>query len=96
MSDTSQETFGTRKKAMLRDIVDELHLCTLIVAYNVHFEWYNQGKTIVNQLIPKLIRQSTYAAYKLKHPDSPFKPDSLKDKLCESLKELKTRTSNEE
>lgn len=44
VSDTSQETSRTRKKALSREIVDELHLWMLIVAYNVHFKWYSQGK----------------------------------------------------
>lgn len=72
-SDVSCEPSGGKKKATPREIVDELHLCTLIAAYNVHFEKYSEGKTNVNQLIPKLVWKSVYAAYKVKYPDSPFR-----------------------
>lgn len=76
--------------------MDKVHLCTLIVAYNVHFKKYSAGKMNVTQLITSLVWKSMYATYLLQHPGSMFKADNLKERLRDSLKELKTGTSNEE
>lgn len=84
-----------KKKPVPRDVVDEDHLCTLVSAYNVHFEEYSKGKTNVTQLIPSLVWKATYASYLHVYPASVFKQESLKDKLRDSLKELATGNSNE-
>lgn len=83
-----------RRVPTAREIVDEEHLCTLIAAYNLHFERYSQTKVNVTQTIPALVWKNTYATYLEAHPNSVFRQESLKDRLRDTLKELETGNSN--
>jgi hypothetical protein len=69
----------------------------MAAAYNHHFAIYSRDRKQVTQLIPKAVWKSVYTAYLEAYPDSQFAEDTLKDRLRETLKELKTTgTSNEE
>ena len=69
---------------------------SLVAAYTTHFAAYNKGKTNVTQLVPKKVWKLVYDQFLREHPDSKFAEKTLKDRFWETLKELKTRTPNEE
>jgi hypothetical protein len=68
----------------------------MATSYNKHFASYNMGKKHVTQLIPIKAWKQIYSDYQLHHPNLVFVKETLKDHLHDTLKELKTRTSNEE
>jgi len=57
--------------------------------------FYNQDRKNVTQLVPNNVWKVIYVDYKLKFPHFIFQEESLKDKLRDTLKELKTCTTNE-
>lgn len=77
-------------------IVDSHVLSFLVSSYTTHFATYSSGKTNVTQLVPGKVWKMVYDQFLREHPGSKFQEDTLKDKLRETLKELKTGTSNEE
>jgi hypothetical protein len=58
--------------------------------------FYNQDRKNVTQLIPNHVWKVVYANYKLKFLTSIFQKESLKNRLQNTLKELKANTTNEE
>jgi len=86
-----------RRDQRQRALIESWHLSTMAAAYNHHFAIYSRDRKQVTQLIPKAVWKSVYTAYLEAYPDSQFAEDTLKDRLRETLKELKTTgTSNEE
>ena len=79
-----------------RPIVDFVVLSSLVSSYTTHFATYSNGRTNVTQLVPGKVWKLVYEHFLREHPGSKFAEDTLKDKLRETLKELKTGTSNEE
>ena len=65
------------------------------MAYMTHFAAYSRCKTNVTQLVLE-VWKLVYDQFFCEHPGSKFAEESLKDRLWEILKELKTCTSNEE
>jgi hypothetical protein len=57
--------------------------------------FYNQDKKNVTQFVPNHVRKVVYVDYKLKFLTSIFQKESLKNKLEDTLKELKANTTNE-
>jgi hypothetical protein len=53
-------------------------------------------KKQIIQLIPNAMWKDAYAKYEKEYSNSSFAKETLKDCLCDTLKELKTRNSNEE
>ena len=78
-------------------IVDYVLLASLVAAYTTNFATYNKGKTNVTQLVPKKVWKLVYDQFLREHHGSKFAEEMLKDRLWETLKELKkSGTSNEE
>ena len=50
----------------------------------------------MTQLVPRKVWKLVYEQFLREHPGSKFVEDTLKDRLLETLKELKTGTSNKE
>lgn len=98
----TQDEPQTRQGAMRPDprqrvpraIVDSFHLASLVTAYNSCFAEYSSTRKNVTQLIPSLVWKEVHLLYRNSFPDSPFSEETLKDRLRETLKELKTGTSN--
>ncbi|CAM6100772.1 unnamed protein product [Calypogeia fissa] len=74
-----------------RKIVDSLHIRTMVAAYNHHIVIYSKNRKKVGQLIPGKVWKVVYAHYKTVFPTSPFQEETLKDRLRETLKEMKAR-----
>lgn len=72
-----------------------LHLDTMFAPYNVHFATYNMDKKQTIQLIPNVMWKDAYVEYQKEYSYSSFVEETLKDCLCDILKELKTKNSNE-
>ena len=70
-------------------------LSSLVAAYTTHFAAYSKGRTTVTQLVPGKVWKLVYDQFLREHPGSKFAEETLKDRLRETLKELKTGTSNE-
>ena len=85
-----------RREKSHRLIVDSVVLSWLVSSYTTHFATYSSGKKNVTQLVPGKVWKLLYEQFLQEHPESKFAEDTLKDRLCETLKELKTGTSNEE
>ena len=85
-----------RRERSHRSIVDSIVLSSLVSSYTTHFAMYNSGKTNVTQLVLGKVWKLVYEQFLQEHPGSKFAEDTLKDRLQETFKELKTRTSNEE
>ena len=83
-----------RKKSH-HPIVDSVVLSSFVAAYTTHFAAYSKEKTNVTQLVPGKVWKLVYNQFVRKHPGSKFVGKMLKDHLRETLKELKTSTSNE-
>ena len=79
-----------------RPIVDSLVLSSLVLLYTTHFAMYSSGRTNVTQVVPGKVWKLMYEQFLREHPRSKFAEDMLKYRLQETLKELKTRISNEE
>ena len=79
-----------------RPIVISVVLSSLVVAYTTHFAAYSRGKTSVSQLVPRKVWKLVYDQFLCEHHGCKFVEETLKDRLRETLKELKTGTSNEE
>lgn len=77
-----------------RPIVDSFHLSKLVKAYNFYFQEYSKKRKNILQLIPSLVWKDVYMLYNSSFPESPFSKDTLRDRLRETSKELKTSTSN--
>jgi hypothetical protein len=84
------------KKKALRCIVDFVHLNSLAISYNHHFMLYSWHRKNVTQLVLSHVWKIVYVIYKLNFLDFVFQEESLKDKLWNTLKELKIGTTNEE
>ncbi len=63
----------------------------MCVVYNHHYVIYNKDKTKVTQSIPSIVCKVVYVMYKMDYPDFEFQDETLKERLWETLKELKTR-----
>ena len=85
-----------RRKKTHRSIVDSVVLSSLVATYTTHFVAYSKGRTNVTQLVPGKVWKLVYDQFLREHPGSKFAEETLKDRLWETLKELKTRTSNDE
>jgi hypothetical protein len=93
----SNQKGKTNKSGTRGYMIDFVHLSLLISSYHKHFNEYSNGrKKSSNQLVPALVWKNVYLDYKNQYPNSPFKEDSLKERLRATLTELKTGTSNEE
>ena len=57
---------------------------------------YSSGRTNVTQLVLGKVWKLVYEQFLREHPGSKFQEDTLKDRLRETLKELKTGTSNKQ
>jgi hypothetical protein len=68
----------------------------MCAAYNHHFAIYNKNKSQNTQLIPNVVWKVVYASYKSNYLESNFQEETLKERLQETLRKLKTRTLNEE
>ena len=71
-------------------------LSLLVSLYTTHFATYSSGRTNVTQLVPGKVWKLVYEQFLREHLRSKFVEDTLKDRLRETLKELKIGTSNEE
>ena len=71
-------------------------LSSLVSLYTTHFATYSSERTNVTQLVPGKVWKLVYERFLREHSGSKFVEDTLKDKLRETFKELKTGTSNEE
>jgi hypothetical protein len=67
----------------------------MAIFYNLHFANYNLDKKQIIQLTPTIMWKQIYIDYQVIHLDSYIVKETLKDKLQDILKELKTRASNE-
>ena len=85
-----------RREKGSRPIVDSLHLSCLVASYNVHFAKYCKGRKQVTQLVPSIVWKEVFKEYKEHYSNSPFVEETLKDRLRETLKEIKTGTSNDD
>jgi hypothetical protein len=85
-----------RREKVSRPIVDSLHLSCLVASYNVHFAKYCKGRKQVTQLVPSLVWKEVFKEYKEHYTNSPFVEETLKARLRETLKEIKTGTSNDD
>ena len=85
-----------RRERMHRLIVDSSVFSSLVSSYTTHFATYSNGRTNVTQLVSEKVWKLVYEQFLREHPGSKFAEDTLKDRLRETLKELKTGTSNEE
>ena len=79
-----------------RQIMDSKKLSALISSYTTHFAMYSSGRNNVIQLVLGKVWKLVYEKFLREHPGSKFAEDMLKDRLCETLEELKMGTSNEE
>ena len=85
-----------RRERSHRPIVDSHVLSSLVSSYTAHFATYSSGRTNVTQLVPEKVWKLVYEQFLREHSGSKFVEDTLKDRLRETLKELKIGTSNEE
>ena len=79
-----------------RPLVESLYLNCMVSTYNQFFASYSINWKNMSQLIPCLVWKNVYEHYCKQFPNSQLKKETLKDKLRETLKELKIGTSNEE
>jgi hypothetical protein len=79
-----------------RVIVESTHLSSMCVAYNHHFAINSKDKFKSTQLIRNLVWSVVYGSCKSNYLKSKFQEETLKERLQKTLRELKTRTSNEE
>jgi hypothetical protein len=63
--------------------------------YTMHFTTYNTCKKQVTHLIPNVVWRNVYVDYQKRYAYSMFVVETLKNCLCNTLKELKTRKFNE-
>jgi hypothetical protein len=63
--------------------------------YTMHFTTYKTCKKQVAHLIPNVVWKNVYVDYHKGYAYSMFMEETLKDCLCNTLKELKTRNFNE-
>jgi hypothetical protein len=66
----------------------------MCATYNHHFVIYNKDKSKVTQLIPSIVWKVAYTTYKINYPNSELQEKTLKERLWETLRELKIRMSN--
>ena len=85
-----------RREKTHRPIVDFVVLSSLVASYTTHFAAYSREKTNVTQLVLEKVWKLVYNQFLCEHLGIKFAEESLKDRLQEILKELKTCTSNEE
>ena len=85
-----------RRERAHRPIVDSIVLSSLVSSYTTHFATYSSGRRNVTQLVPGKVWKLVYEQFLREHLGSKFAEDTLKDRLRETLKELKIGTSNEE
>lgn len=78
-----------------RPVVNSFHLSELIEAYNFCFAEYSKSRKM-SQLIPALVWRDVYLLFKSSFRASSFSEDTLKERLRETLRELKTGNSNVE
>jgi hypothetical protein len=78
-----------------QQIMELLQINTLAMSYNIHFFVYNTNKNHVIQLISNVVWKVVYQGY-LNVFKAMFAKETLRDHLCENLKELKTNNSNKE
>lgn len=70
-------------------MIDSVHLSSLVSSYHKHFnEYSNVRKKSSNQLIPSLVWKKVCVDYKKDYRNSPFKEESLKERLRATLAEL--------
>ncbi len=77
-------------------IVESTHLSNMCATYNDHFAMYSKNKSQNTQLIPNVVWKVVYVSYKSHYLESNRKEETLKERLSETWRVLKTRTSNEE
>jgi hypothetical protein len=68
----------------------------MATSYNLHFANYSLSKKNVTQLIPTTMWKQVYTHYQTTYLHSYLVEETLKDGLWDTLKELKTRISNQE
>jgi len=78
-----------------RQIVESLHLSTLLASYNNHFAKYSEKNKNVTQLIPKSVWAGVYKDFIEVHPNSGFQEETLKVRVRDDLKSQKTGRSDE-
>ena len=85
-----------KNKPQAREVIDSFLLSTLIGAYNVHFEEYSRTRKQVSQTIPAVVWRKVYDTFINVHPEAiKFNEENLKDRVRQTLRELKTGTSNQ-
>jgi hypothetical protein len=85
---------AAKKAKNARQIVDTVHLSTLISSYNTHFADFSVGRAKVTQVIPGKVWKAVYD-YNKYFPDSIFTEDALNFRVREELAQLSTGTSNQ-
>lgn len=90
---TPSDSTSTLKS--LRAILESQQLAMLVNTYNIHFEQYSNGrKKKVTQIIPYAVWKKVYAMYILAYPNNTLQEETLKERLRDFLKEVKTGRSN--
>ena len=73
-----------------------LHLSCLIASHNIHFAKYCRGRKQITQLVSSFVQNELFKEYKDHYTNFLFVKEILKDRLRETLKKIKTCTSNED
>jgi hypothetical protein len=81
------------KLSNTRQFVESIHLSTLLAAHGRHFAKYSEGRTNVTQLVPKVVWRSVYKEFLEVYPSFEFAEETLKKKLTDEIKSLRTGTS---
>ena len=79
-----------------RSVVESEQLSVMVASYHQHFGKYSNGRKQVLQLIPNAVWKLVYADFLQRFEDNLFQEETLKERLRDTLRELKTGTSNEE
>ena len=79
-----------------RSVVESEQLSVMVASYHQHFGKYSNGRKQVLQLIPNAVWKLVYADFLQRFEDNLFQEETLKERLRDMLRELKTGTSNEE
>ena len=79
-----------------RSVVESEQLSVMVASYHQHFGKYSNGQKQVLQLIPNVVWKLVYVDFLQRFEDNLFQEETLKERLRDTLRELKTGTSNEE
>ncbi len=79
-----------------RAIMESTHLSNMCAPYNHQFAIFSKNKSKNTQLIHNVVWKVVYVSYKSNYSESKFQEETLKERLWETLQELKIGTSNEE